>query len=337
MPGRSGPNEPTIAVVKVPDERLERLATLVSARKTTYLELRLLDFPSLTVGKKGPSAQILGVLATADLLVHVVRDFKDESVVHPLESVDPARDIAALDLELALADLGIIERRIERLNAETRSLAASNRGAQERELAVLRRLKEGLEAEKPVHSMGLSPEERAILSGYNLITAKPMLIVLNIDETDLPRIEEIEADARARFAAPGTSVIAVAARAEGDVAELEADEAAEFRRELGLPETPVAGRLLQETVSLLGLITFYTAGEQDTRAWSVPAGTPAVKAAGRIHSDIERGFIRAEVLGWQELLDAGTHAEAKKRGIMRVEGKTYEVADGDVINVLFNV
>jgi GTP-binding protein YchF len=337
LPGRSGANEPVMAVVKVPDERLDRLATLVSARKTTYLELRLLDFPSLTVGKKGPSAQVLGVLATADLLVHVVRAFNDESVMHPLETVDPARDIAALDLELALADLGIIERRIERLTVETRSLAAGARGAQERELALLRRLKEGLEAEAPVRSMGLSTEEQAVLSGFNLITAKPMLIVLNIDEADLPRIDAIESEARERFAGPATNVIAVAARAEGDVAELEPDEAVEFRRELGLPETPVAGRLLQEAVSLLGLITFYTAGEQDTRAWSVPAGTPAVKAAGRIHSDIERGFIRAEVLGWEELLDAGSHAEAKKRGVMRIEGKTYEVVDGDVINVLFNV
>ena len=337
LPARSGANEPAVAVVKVPDDRLDRLAKLVSARKTTYLELRLLDFPSLTTGKKGPSAQVLGVLATADLLVHVVRAFQNDNVPHPLESVDPERDIAALDLELALADLGIIERRIERLKVETRSLAAGARGAQERELALLNRLKMGLEAGGAVRAMGLTPEEQALLSGFNLITAKPMLVVLNIDETDLPEFEAIEARARDRFAGAGRSVIALAARAEGDVAELDEQEAVEFRRELGLPETPAAGRLLQEAVSLLGLITFYTAGEQDTHAWSVPARTPAVKAAGRIHSDIERGFIRAEVLGWDELLDAGSHAEAKKRGVMRVEGKTYEVADGDVINVLFNV
>jgi GTP-binding protein YchF len=337
LPARAGVNEPAVAVVKVPDDRLDRLAKLVSARKTTYLELRLLDFPSLTTGKKGPTPQVLGVLATADLLVHVVRAFQNDNVPHPLESVDPERDIAALDLELALADLGIVERRIERLKVETRSLAAGARGAQERELGVLERLKTALEAGGAVRAMGLSPEEQALLAGFNLITAKPMLVVLNIDEADLPELEAIEARARERLAGAGRSVIALAARAEGDVAELEEQEAVEFRRELGLPETPAAGRLLQEAVSLLGLITFYTAGEQDTHAWSIPAGTPAVKAAGRIHSDIERGFIRAEVLGWDELLDAGSHAEAKKRGVMRVEGKTYEVADGDVINVLFNV
>jgi GTP-binding protein YchF len=326
-----------MAVVKVPDDRLDKLAALVSARKTTYLELRLQDFPSLSVGRKGPPPALLGALSTADLIVHVVRAFQDESVPHPLDSVEPARDVAALDLELALADLGIVERRIERLMVESRSLAAGARGAQERELGLLRRIKEGLEAEKPVRSMGLTAEERAILSGYNLLTGKPLLLVLNINEADVDKTATIEADARKTLATEGTSVIALAAKAEADVAELSEEDAAEFRKELGLPDEPATGRLLQEAVTLLGLITFFTAGQQDTHAWSIPAGTPAVKAAGRIHSDIERGFIRAEVIGWQELLSAGSHAEAKKRGTMRVEGKTYEVRDGDVINVLFNV
>jgi hypothetical protein len=209
---------------------------------------------------------------------------------------------------------------------------------QERELALLNRLKETLESEQPLRSVSLSDEEKALLAGFNLISAKPLLIVLNIDEADAGRIEAIEAAARAGFASGAqTGVIAVPVRGEADVAELSPEEAAEFRKELGLPETPAAGRLLQAAVSLLGLIAFYTAGEQDTHAWSIPAGTQAVKAAGRIHSDIERGFIRAEVIGWQELLVAGSHAEAKRRGVQRVEGKTYEVQDGDVINVLFNV
>jgi GTP-binding protein YchF len=337
LPHHGSPNEPAVAVVKVPDERLDQLATLVEAKKTTYLELRLLDFPPLSSGKKGPPPQLLGTLSTADLLVHIVRAFHDEAVPHPLESVDPARDIAAIDLELAFADLSIVERRIERLTAESRSLAAGARGAQERELALLRRLKEGLEAEKPVRELGLTPEEKAIIAGYNLLTVKPLLLVLNIDEEDAGRADQIEAEAHSQYTSPGTGVIAVAAKAEADVAELPPEEASEFREELGLPPVAAAERLLQEAVSLLGLITFYTAGPQDTHAWSIPAGTQAVKAAGRIHSDIERGFIRAEVLGWEELLAAGSHAEAKRRGVLRVEGKTYEVRDGDVINVLFNV
>jgi GTP-binding protein YchF len=337
LPHGGAASEPAVAVVKVPDDRLDRLAALVNARKTTYLELKLLDFPAFSVGRKGPPAQLLGALSTADLLVHVVRAFTDESIPHPLESIDPARDIAALELELALADLAVVERRLERLAAESRSLAASARGALERETALMRRLKEGLEAEKPARSLGLTADDKALLSGFNLLTAKPLLTVLNIDEAEASRTDETETKARAQFAAPGSNVIAIAAKAEADVAELAPDEAEEFRRGLGLPEMPAAERMLQETVSLLGLLTFYTVGPQDTHAWSIPAGTPAVKAAGRIHSDIERGFIRAEVLRSDDYLAAGSVAEAKRRGLQRVEGKTYEVQDGDVINVLFNV
>jgi GTP-binding protein YchF len=335
--GTASPNEATLSVVKVPDERLEKLATLVGAKKTTYLEQRIHDFPGFSVGKKGPPAQLLGQLQTADLLVHVVHAFDDASTPHPLESIDPARDIEALDLELALADLGVIERRLERLKAESRSLAAANRGPQEREMALLTRLKEGLENEKPVREAGLTPEEKTLLGGFNLLTGRPMLIVLNINEGDAARSAEIEARAKADFAAPERGVVAIAVKSEADVAELDPEEAAEFRKDLELPETPAAERMLQEAVSLLGLITFYTAGPQDTHAWSIPAGTNAQKAAGRIHSDIERGFIRAEVMGWQDLLEAGSHAEAKKKGLLRLEGKTYEMQDGDVINVLFNV
>ena len=323
--------------MKVPDERLDRLAALVGAKKTTYLEQRIHDFPGFSVGKKGPPAQLLGQLQTADLLVHVVHAFDDPATPHPLESIDPARDIEALDLELALADLGVIERRIERLKAESRSLAAANRGPQEREMALLERLKEGLENEKPVREAGLTPEEKTLLGGFNLLTGRPMLIVLNIAESDAPRAAEIEAKGREDFARPERGVVAIAVKSEADVAELTEEEQAEFRHDLGLPELSAAERMLQESVTLLGLITFYTAGPQDTHAWSIPAGTNAQKAAGRIHSDIERGFIRAEVMSWEDLLEAGSHAEAKKKGLLRLEGKTYEIRDGDVINVLFNV
>ncbi|HEY7270751.1 MAG TPA: DUF933 domain-containing protein [Dehalococcoidia bacterium] len=337
VPQHSGGQEPLTAVVKVPDERLDRLAAMVQAKKTTYLELRIHDFPSFSVGKKGPPPQLLGALATNDLLVHVVRAFSDESVAYPQGSIDPERDIEAMDLELALADLGIIERRVERLTVEMRSLAAGARGAQEREMALLQRLKSTLEAEQPLRTLPLTADERTSLGGFNLLTLKPLLIVLNVDEGDAGAASAREATLRSKLEGSGASAIAIAARAEADVAELPEEEAQEFRHELGLPDEPAAARILSESVSLLGLISFFTAGQQDTHAWSVASGTPAVKAAGRIHSDIERGFIRAEVIGWQELLDAGSHAEAKKRGVLRVEGKTYEVQDGDVINVLFNV
>jgi GTP-binding protein YchF len=329
LPAHGSPTEAVLAVVKVPDTRLDALATLVAAKKTTYLELRMLDFPALTSGNKGPAAQMLGQLSTADLMVHVVKAYGDD--------VNPARDVAAVELELTLADLGVIERRIERLTSELRSVPAGQRGVKETEMKLLKRLKETLEAEKPVRSIDLTMDEKTLLGGFNLLTEKPLLIVLNVSEEDAAKAGEIEASARKTLAGPRTEVIAVAAGAEADVAELPPEDAAEFRKEMGMPAEPVAERVLQSLVTLLGLITFYTAGPQDTHAWSIPAGTPAVKAAGRIHSDIERGFIRAEVLSWQELLDTGSHAEAKKRGVMRTEGKTYEIRDGDVINVLFNV
>ncbi len=337
MPSHGSINDPAVAVVKVPDERLDEMAALVEAKKTTYLEQRILDFPSFGVGKKGPPAQLLGSLSTVDLMVHVVRRFENDNVLHPLETIDPLRDIAALDFELMIADLGVIERRVERIKVESRSVAASARGAQERELATLTRLKEGLENEKPVRALGLTPDEKLQLGGFNFFTAKPILIVLNIGETDAGNSEAIATEVRAGYSGPGTSIIAIAAKGEADLAELTAPEAQDFRIELGLPPTTAAESVLQEAVSLLGLITFYTVGPQDTHAWSIPAGTHALKAAGRIHSDIERGFIRAEVLDWQDLLTAGSHAEAKKRGVLRLEGKTYDMRDGDVINVLFNV
>src|SRR3989304_3796379 len=218
-PPPAPPNEPAVAVVKVPDERLDRLAALVSARKTTHLELRLLDFPSLSAGRKGPPAQLLGVLSTADLIVHVVRAYGESDV-------DPARYSSALDLELVLAHLGIADRRIERLSIESRSLPAGARGAQERESALLRRLKEALEAEKPARSLGLTADEKALLAGFNLITAKPLLIVLNIDEADAARTAQIEAEARARYAGAETGLIALAAKAEAAGAEPPSDRGA---------------------------------------------------------------------------------------------------------------
>jgi GTP-binding protein YchF len=337
LPHHGSATEPAIAVVKVPDTRLDRLAVLVKARKTTYIEHRILDFPSLSVGKKGPAPQLLGALSTSDLLVHVVRAFADESLPHPSDSIDPGRDLAALDLELALADLAVIERRIERVTAEMRSLAASARGSYQREIDLLQRLKAGLEVEAPIRSQDVSDEELALLSGFNLLTAKRLLAVLNVAEDEIGRAGEIEAQLREKFGGPKVSVVTLAAKTEADLTELNPEEAAEFRRELGLPPEPASERLLLAAMELLGLISFFTAGPQDTHAWSVPAGTPAVKAAGRVHSDIERGFIRAEVIGWQEYLDCGSLPEAKRRGLLRIEGKTYVVQDGDVINVLFNV
>src|ERR1043166_2053456 len=241
LPQHASPSEPAVATVKVPDDRLDRLADLVHARKTTYLELRIFDFPSFSVGKKGPPPQLLGQLSTCDLLVHVVRAFEDEALAHPSGGVNPERDVTALDLELALADLAIVERRIERATAEMRSLAAGARGAYERELAVLGKLKAGLESEVPIRIQGVAEEELASLSGFNLLTAKPLLVVLNVSEAEAGRTAEIEAEAKEHFKG-GVGVVALAAKTEADLTELTEEEAAEFRSELGLPPEPPTGR-----------------------------------------------------------------------------------------------
>jgi hypothetical protein len=290
----------------------------------------MLDFPALTSGNKGPAAQMLGQLSTADLMVHVVKAYGEDDI-------DPARDVAAVELELTLADLGVIERRIERLTSELRSVPAGQRGVKETEMNLLKRLKETLEAEKPVRSIDLTPDEKTLLGGFNLLTEKPLLIVLNVSEEDAAKASEIEAKARKTLAGPRTEVIAVAAGAEADVAELPPEDAAEFRKEMRMPPEPVAERVLQSLVTLLGLITFYTAGPQDTHAWSIPAGTTAVKAAGRIHSDIERGFIRAEVVAFDDFVRLGSEAKCREAGKLRLEGKDYVVQDGDIVHFRFAV
>ena len=204
-------------------------------------------------------------------------------------------------------------------------------------MALLERLKTGLEAELPIRAQDVAASDLATLSGFNFLTAKPLLVVLNAAEEDASRTKDIETEVEGVLGGRGIGVVALAAKTEADLTELSVDEAKEFRRELGLPPDAASGRLLLAAMSMLGQISFFTAGPQDTHAWSVAAGTPAVKAAGKVHSDIERGFIRAEVIGWQEYLDCGSLVEAKRRGLLRVEGKTYIVQDGDVINVLFNV
>jgi hypothetical protein len=268
--------------------------------------------------------------------VHVVRAFGDQSVPHPEGSVDPARDVSAVDLELAFADLAAIERRVEKLDVSTRSSRAGEREAGEREMALLARLRAGLESETPLRAQELSGDDRKQVAGYQFLTLRPLLLVVNIDEGDVGRAREIETQYAEAWRAPGIEVAALSAKLEQELAELSGDEAEEFRRDMGIEESGL-GRMLRLSQQALGLITFFTVGEPEGRAWPVPAGTVAVDAAGRIHSDIARGFIRAEVIGWSDLLECGSYAEARKRGLQRTEGKQYVVQEGDVVHVLFNV
>ena len=329
--------EPSVGVVKIPDERLDQCAALIKARKTTYAEVRFLDFPgALSVRGEGPAAALLAALSQCDALVHVVRAFHDESVPHPDGSVDPARDVAAAHLELTFADIGVLERRHEKLEIQLRSSRPGEREAGERELALVQRLRAGLEREEPLRAQELSAEDRKAISGFQLLSVKPQLIVINIDEGEVTRAWEVERDFALQFGGPGVRVLALCARLERELAELSDEEAAEFRKDLGIAESGI-DRVLGASNEVLGLITFLTVGEQEARAWPLAAGSSALEAAGKVHSDIARGFIRAEVIGWQDLLACGTYAEARKRGLLRTEGKQYIVQDGDVLHVLFNV
>ena len=300
------------------------------------------DFPGagMAFGREGagPGAKFLADLGKCDALVHVVRAFDDPAVAHPEGGVDPGRDIATMDLELAFADLALIEKRVERIGVQMKAANHSERDAAQRELAVLRRMREHLEAEAPLRAQTFSDDERRLLTTYQFLTTKPLLVALNVGEGDAPRAVAMEAELRERYAVPLTEVAAICGKLEEELSRLPDDEAAQFRAELGLAgqESSLA-RVIRLSYALVGLISFFTVGEDECRAWTVRQGVAAQEAAGKIHSDLERGFIRAEVVRWDDLLECGSMAEAKKRARLRVEGKQYVVHDGDVMHVLFNV
>ena len=340
--------ETNVGVAKVPDERVAKLAALFRPKKTTYAEVMYRDLglthsvdraalASIGSATSSISAQKLGDLRSSDALVHVVRAFRDPSVPHVDSTVDPVRDLQSLELELLFADHGVVERRLERIEPELRSAKGAEREAREREKAVLQKAMAALDNETPLRDLDLDDEERKAVRGFRFLTLQPQLIVANIDEADVSSPDAVLAPLRAAAAKHRrAAVVPVCAKLEAEIAELPADEADAFRADLGVRE-PALSRVIHATYELLGLISFFTTGEDEVRAWTIPANTPAQQAAGAIHSDLERGFIRAEVIRWDELLKAGSEANAKKAGTMRTEGKQYPVADGDCLHVLFNV
>ncbi len=329
--------KPNVGVRKVPDSRLEVLQRLTRTPRIVPAEISLTDVnyqPRDSHEGGGISAEVLGYLSTADALLQVVRCFEDPSVPHPLGSVGPSRDVASFDLELTFADLGIIERRIVRLKDKMKAAKAGERATQQGELTLLERVKHELENDVPIREQALSTEERKLLSGYQFLTAKPMLLIINTGERELPRAQEIERELGNQF--PAFTVLSVCGRLERELMELTPAESAEYREALGMPEDAI-DRVVAESLSLLGLVTFLTVGPDESRAWTVPRGTAAPQAAGRVHSDMEKGFIRAEVITYDDFVECGSEHEARKRGMLRLEGRDYIVQDGDVINFLFNV
>lgn len=329
----SGQLEPNIATVKVPDERLDVLTRMFRPKKTTPTDVQYVDVAGIASGEargSGLPPALLNYISGADALLHVVRAFSDEGVPHPDGTVNAARDIASLDLELAFSDLGIIERRLQRLSAEIGKMPTKEREARIVERDLLLRLQTGLENEIPVRDIELNAEEAHALRGYQFLTAKPMLVVVNIGEDQIASPPALAYDHRKSALAP------LSGKVEAELAQLDDDDASAFMEDLGISQ-PARDRVIGESYALLGLISFLTAGEDEVRAWTIRRNTPAVEAAGTIHSDIQRGFIRAEVVAFKDLTTAGGMVEAKKAGTVRLEGKTYIVQDGDICHFLFNV
>ncbi len=330
--------ETNVGVAKVPDDRVERLSALYKPKKTAFAEITYRDLGLVKGGSQGGlSAQKLGDLRTADALVHVVRAFRDPSVPHAEGGVDPLRDMSTLELELLFADHAVVEKRLERIEPELRGAKGAEKEAREREKTFLVRALPALESETPLRDLDVEPDELRLIRGFRFLTLMPQLVVVNIDEADVSATDSVLAPLRvAARRHRATAVVAACAKLESEIAELGPEEARAFRAELGIAEPPLE-RIVRATYELLGLISFFTVGPDEVRAWTVPQAATAQQAAGAIHSDLERGFIRAEVIRWDELLRVGSEAAAKREGIMRTEGRDHVVTDGDVINVLFNV
>jgi GTP-binding protein YchF len=328
-------------VVKVPDGRLTRLTALFEPKKEVPADVTYVDLPAASTSAEGEGhadipADQLARLRNADALLHVVRAFESDAVPHPLLSVDPARDIEQLELEFTLADLGVVEKRLDKLHTSGRHGTAAEKEANEREQGVLERILPALTEGTPIRDLGLDADEAHQIRGFRFLTEKPVLALLNVGEDDVSQADGLASEIKASLAHAHTEVVAMSARIEMEIGQLDEDEAGIFREDLGIEGSSLE-RVIRASYHLLGLISFFTAGPDETRAWTVTRGASAVDAAGTIHSDLARGFIRAEVIGWEELLELGSMAEAKRQGKLRSEGKTYEVQDGDVIEVLFNV
>jgi GTP-binding protein YchF len=330
--------DPNVGVVSVPDERLGKLAALYDSAKIVPAVIEFVDIAGLVKGAskgEGLGNQFLSHIRETDAIVHVVRCFENTNIVHVDGSIDPLRDIETINYELIFSDLDILERRIAKV-----SRGARNDKALAKELTLLEGIKAHLEQSKPARSY--EPEDddmKALMATYDLLTAKPVIYAANVSEDDLAddgASNKYVQAVREYAAREGSEVFAVCAQIEEEISELDDDEKKEFLEDLGLKESGL-DKLIKASYSLLGLISFLTAGPTETRAWTIRKGTKAPGAAGKIHSDFERGFIKAEVVYYQDLLDCGSYAAAKEKGLVGIEGKDYVVKDGDVILFRFNV
>jgi len=329
--------DPNVGIVEVPDPRLTKLAEIVVPNKVVPTAFEFVDIAGLVKGAskgEGLGNQFLGHIREVDAIAHVVRCFEDENITHVSGRVDPLSDMETINLELIFADLDSVERRIERIG---RKVKAGDKEAKQ-ELDVLERLKAAFEEGRSARSVELDDEERKLIRDLHLLTIKPVLYVCNVAEDGIhdadsnPHVQAV----RRHAAEEGAQVVVISAKVEAEIAELEGEDKQMFLEELGLQESGL-DRLIRAAYELLGLITYFTAGVQEVRAWTVRRGTKAPQAAGVIHTDFERGFIRAEVISYDDLVEAGSVAAAREKGKYRLEGKEYVVQDGDVMHFRFNV
>ena len=328
---RPGKAEANVGVSRVPDERLDRLTAMFNPRKRVPATVEFADIAGAGGSRSGAQALLdVAAFRNADALLHVVRMFRDPSIPHPAGSVDPARDVRTMEDEVILADLGVVEKRLERLE---RDLKKTNTPELRKEQEILLRCREALEAGKPLRALTLSPEDSKRLRGFQFLSAKPLLIVLNLDEEDLARADDaVQLAGLGTFlSGAATKAVPICAKIELEIAQLDEADAAAFMADLGLRESGL-DRVIRASYDLLGYISFFTVGEDECRAWSIPRDTQAVLAAGEIHTDISRGFIRAEVVHYDNLIARGSLPACRDHGELRLEGKEYIVADGDVIN-----
>jgi GTP-binding protein YchF len=330
--GRAAPN---VGVVKVPDARLDTLAELFRPKKTVPADVTYVDvaIPAGAAREGTVQPDVLAQVRNADALLHVARAFDAGTSDQP---ADPWRDVDDLDLEFTVADLSVVEKRLEKLRTSGRHGSASEREQNALEEELLARVEPHLSEGRPLRAMALTEDEERRLRGFRFLTQKPVLVLLNIDEARIPEATALQEEGTARYAQPQADVAALAGKIEAEIAQLPDVDAALFMEDLGIAEAG-RGRIVRLTYRLLGLFSFFTAGPDECRAWTLRIGSTAVDAAGAIHSDLARGFIRAEVVTYEDLVACGSMAEARKRGLLRSEGKAYQVRDGDVIEVLFNV
>ena len=337
--GHAQTGQAHVGTAKVSDSRLDELTKLLQPKRTVPASIIYSDIGASIKGlikEKGIGGQLLNTISSADAIINVVRAFKDDSIPHPEGSLDILRDITTMNLELAFSDLAILERRLERIVESLKAAKPAERQTHQKEQETLLKIKAELEKDIPIREMKLATEEIKIINNFQFLTAKPLLVVINIGEEQLGDMAAMEQQSNAQHARTGSRVITLCGKLEAELCQLNPDEAREMRDSYGLKESG-ADRVVALSYELMGLISFFTVASGEVKAWPIAVGTEAVKAAGKIHTDMERGFIRAEVIAYNDLMRCGSLAEARKKGLLRMEGKTYIVKDGDVITFLFNV